>query len=543
MQSCAPKHTTKRLEWWGWFGVISWFVFMMYAPEMVLYQDVAFGIRGNRNDSLLFMVVFVVSIIGFSFVFGKTPNKLSRIAFCTTPIALIITAVFVLLPYPFGSILYVLSPALMAPALARRAFGVLHSVKAGRRLTFYISAFVVSVLCYSVWLVCDFPTEIAFLFPALLAVPAWLGIHRIVALSNEPTGPGVFKLSGRLLFLLIGALIALFWLGTMNAVIHTCIISTGIKTSDTLLTLLSLVLPVVGFLLYGLISDRGHERTGIVCGMMLFIAGIIIALVPGVAQKSWVVPLIFTNSLGGSYFEFLMLTLPVFFLANAKRPVFVASLGIVINLVYMISLWGIELWLPEMFRTIDAPLLLTTSISVIGFVVLLFVLFEQYREKTLISALYALSSSTANGEKAPSGELMGANEKMATIGLTQEETAVALLLLEGKSRSEIARKLRLKSVETSSHMKSIRNKLSGGDPDPAITTIVREHNLTRRETDVLRCLRNGMTNPQIAAELIISEATVKNHVSSLMGKLRVDSRYEIPSLIEFVIEKQTAKPC
>lgn len=48
--------------------------------------------------------------------------------------------------------------------------------------------------------------------------------------------------------------------------------------------------------------------------------------------------------------------------------------------------------------------------------------------------------------------------------------------------------------------------------------------LTRREQEVLRLLLAGASNQEIAAELVISLATVKKHVSNLLGKLGVASR-------------------
>lgn len=50
--------------------------------------------------------------------------------------------------------------------------------------------------------------------------------------------------------------------------------------------------------------------------------------------------------------------------------------------------------------------------------------------------------------------------------------------------------------------------------------------LTRREEEVLDRLRRGLTNRQIAGELGISADGVKFHVSSILGKLGVRSRYE-----------------
>jgi DNA-binding NarL/FixJ family response regulator len=48
--------------------------------------------------------------------------------------------------------------------------------------------------------------------------------------------------------------------------------------------------------------------------------------------------------------------------------------------------------------------------------------------------------------------------------------------------------------------------------------------LTERETDVLRLLAKGMSNKEIALALTLGETTIKSHVSSILGKLGVNSR-------------------
>ena len=48
--------------------------------------------------------------------------------------------------------------------------------------------------------------------------------------------------------------------------------------------------------------------------------------------------------------------------------------------------------------------------------------------------------------------------------------------------------------------------------------------LTGREVDVLRLVAKGMSNQEIANALVISEATVRTHVSNILGKLHVASR-------------------
>ena len=51
-------------------------------------------------------------------------------------------------------------------------------------------------------------------------------------------------------------------------------------------------------------------------------------------------------------------------------------------------------------------------------------------------------------------------------------------------------------------------------------------NLTNRELEVLRLLARGWDNPRIARELVVTEGTVKNHVTSIYDKLGVSSRAE-----------------
>jgi len=65
-------------------------------------------------------------------------------------------------------------------------------------------------------------------------------------------------------------------------------------------------------------------------------------------------------------------------------------------------------------------------------------------------------------------------------------------------------------------LQNIRGESSG---EPQLYT-----DLTERELDVLKLIANGLTNSQIADELVISENTVKGHVSNILSKLHLMDR-------------------
>ena len=60
-------------------------------------------------------------------------------------------------------------------------------------------------------------------------------------------------------------------------------------------------------------------------------------------------------------------------------------------------------------------------------------------------------------------------------------------------------------------------------PDPQEVGVLYEE-LTPRELDVLRLAAEGMSNKEIATTLILSEKTVKNRISNIFAKLRVNDR-------------------
>jgi DNA-binding NarL/FixJ family response regulator len=96
----------------------------------------------------------------------------------------------------------------------------------------------------------------------------------------------------------------------------------------------------------------------------------------------------------------------------------------------------------------------------------------------------------------------------------------------------------LKDVEPDELSRGIHALMQGGAAlEPKVAAHVLGHladdeagdGLSEREMDVLRLLPSGSSNKTIAAQLGLSENTVKSHISHLFSKLGVQSRAEAVS--------------
>lgn len=66
---------------------------------------------------------------------------------------------------------------------------------------------------------------------------------------------------------------------------------------------------------------------------------------------------------------------------------------------------------------------------------------------------------------------------------------------------------------------AIMRQQAANKPDPF-------GDLTEREIDVLRLVAEGKSNTEIAEALVLSDKTVRNHISVILGKLHVSNRVE-----------------
>lgn len=100
-------------------------------------------------------------------------------------------------------------------------------------------------------------------------------------------------------------------------------------------------------------------------------------------------------------------------------------------------------------------------------------------------------------------------------------------LLKSISASELAQAIRNVSDGKTAVSPEIQELLKGRRSSPSQQA---RYNLSPREWQVLTELMNGLSNAEIARELVISLSTTKFHVSRILTKLNVSSRTEAISL-------------
>jgi len=67
--------------------------------------------------------------------------------------------------------------------------------------------------------------------------------------------------------------------------------------------------------------------------------------------------------------------------------------------------------------------------------------------------------------------------------------------------------------------------------------------LTERELEVLKLIAKGLSNSQIAEQLVISENTVKGHVSNILSKLHLADRTTVadPAWLNGLVQREAGK--
>jgi DNA-binding NarL/FixJ family response regulator len=79
--------------------------------------------------------------------------------------------------------------------------------------------------------------------------------------------------------------------------------------------------------------------------------------------------------------------------------------------------------------------------------------------------------------------------------------------------------------------RAVAYALEGPGVEAEPSALVTTNPLTRREHEVAHLLRRGLTNRQIASELVIAEGTVGIHVDHILAKLGFHSRAQVAAWV------------
>ena len=97
-------------------------------------------------------------------------------------------------------------------------------------------------------------------------------------------------------------------------------------------------------------------------------------------------------------------------------------------------------------------------------------------------------------------------------------------LLKRARPAEIAHAVRLAAAGESLLFPAAIRRLAAGREDRAAADTMARAALTGREAEVLRLMARGLSNTEIAGDLVVGVQTVKTHVSSILGKLGARDR-------------------
>jgi two-component system NarL family sensor kinase len=110
------------------------------------------------------------------------------------------------------------------------------------------------------------------------------------------------------------------------------------------------------------------------------------------------------------------------------------------------------------------------------------------------------------------------------LGVIEERNRLAREIHDTLAQGLTAVALKLETADALLEAALLRQVSSQSQASPAVEP------LTPREQEVLHLLAQGLQNKEIAAQLVISQRTVKFHVSSIMTKLGASNRIEVVRL-------------
>jgi LuxR family maltose regulon positive regulatory protein len=144
---------------------------------------------------------------------------------------------------------------------------------------------------------------------------------------------------------------------------------------------------------------------------------------------------------------------------------------------------------------------------------------ERIRSEIRIGALQALAYQI----KGDVGRALSALER--ALSLAEPEGYVRTFVDEGEPMAKLLRRALSQGIapDYSARLLDAFGERATPVP-PAVQPLIEP--LTERELEVLRLIAAGLSNAEIARELVIAVSTVKTHINHIYGKLAVESRIQ-----------------
>ena len=141
-------------EWLGLLGAFFWFFSLMYSFDERL--------MGGTATLAVFLIVLALSLFGFAVLADRREGIFRRMIFPAGFAGAALTVSLGFVPGVFAQVAFCVIPALMAPVLCRRLYGVFVTVKPGRAARGYISAVSATIVLHLVWVLLPVPDGIRF---------------------------------------------------------------------------------------------------------------------------------------------------------------------------------------------------------------------------------------------------------------------------------------------------------------------------------------------------------------------------------------------
>ncbi len=536
-----PHNLTSPLcGWLALFTATTWYFSVYQSYNPTLYS--------RDMNMFWFSIAFAIPIIALSLAYSNNIKAISRIFRYTMPVGIVFTATMALLPEPWFVALFIASGPVMAPLAIRSCYDAVRSAKPAKRMQTFMSAITAAIFVHASWLLIvqslGFTPFVQFLFPTVVTLASYALLWRHPSEQAPRSGtvatlrpPTTFVAGSQpTLFYIIFVFLVVFVFDLSSDLFHTYFLTEGL-TNDILLFIGGIFLPAICLTLYAVLADRKQEKKAILVGMSLYLLGLVLALS---RQEATVWPLIIADGIGGAYADFFVVGFSLLFFSETDKPVLMASLGLALDVLTASFLWTVDAWLPaSLIQGFGTGNIVVMAVLTILLLVTAMLAFDRQNEKNIVLAIFRLRQSEA-ATMPPHKETLKetvafsepTSEALPDAGFSQREREVASLLIEGYTQGEIARRLHLPAGKVGGHLKHIRDKVNGVPTqgvEAALERVVKDFALTKRESQTLRSLVEGRTNSEIAAELFISEETVKFHVRNLMKKLPIEGRRQVAS--------------